>query len=772
MTRLLARALTVTAFRLLAIGHLSLGLALWGLVSAPALAAESPKIVGAHLGLGDGYKVGFWAPLRVVVEGGDAPVGVTVLAITPDSDGVGVATTTPSARPFSTQPGVKSEERLYVRVGQQNAPIEVRVYADGRQIDRRVFPVTNGDFEKIKAGKELPLANSAINRLFVQLGADVGAAFESDAEGYGAVGNAATLITNPDDLPPDAIGYDGVDAVVLTTGARALDASAGWLGQLTANDPRLSALVEWVRGGGRLVLSCGAASATMLAEGGPLAELLPGDYAGPSSIADTSAIERFADVSGAPDMGVINQGVGTLNLALVENPRGQVLAHAGRTATETPLVIRAPVGFGEVTFVAFDLDAPAIANWNGRDALVRQLLRLPFNPPDESRRYGDWRVWQQDLVNTLLAKLDDEFVGVRTTPFLAIVGLVVLYLLLIGPGDYFFVKNVLRRVEATWVTFPILVAATSAAAYFGAYWLKGDKLRVNQVEIIDIDTADGATRGRLITHLFSPTAKRYDVSLAPKTLTGESMTPTASGTAWLGKPSMGLGGMQSSSSNSQSGVAPNYQIDATPLVAGPLQGPTVAGMPVQVWSTKTLVSRYSGETGRVVESQLAPDGGGLVEGSVTNDTGIDLADCRLLYGTWAWKLGAMGDGETKSVDPGVSPLRITTLLGKASETNPYARNNRWTTIAAMGDALSVGSLTSSDGEAASRYLHDLDLANHLAAGKAILLAQIDDGPRTELVRAEGPLVELGENEETLPSQRSWVFVRFLLPIEKTGPDEE
>ena len=51
-------------------------------------------------------------------------------------------------------------------------------------------------------------------------------------------------------------------------------------------------------------------------------------------------------------------------------------------------------------------------------------------------------------MNSLLAKLDNEFVGVRTAPFLGIVGLVALYLLLIGPGDYFFVKNVLRRVEA------------------------------------------------------------------------------------------------------------------------------------------------------------------------------------------------------------------------------------------------------------------------------------------------------------------------------------
>lgn len=756
--RVACRAFAVTALCLVA----------WGLVGSAPVAAENPKIAGARLGLGDGYKLGCWAPLRVSVKGGDAPLGVTVMAITPDSDGVGVATTTPGGRPLSTQPGAVSEDQLYVRVGQQNAPIEVRLYADGKQIDRRVFPVSGGDAEKVESGQELPLPSTSVDRLFVLLGANVGAGFDPEGTGGGDIGNSASLVTDVDALPRDAIGYDSVDAVLLVTGSRSSDASAGWLGGLTAGDARVRALVQWVRGGGRLVLSCGAASAAMLAEGGPLAELLPGDYVGPGAIADTSPIERYADVAGAPVVGAVNQRSGTLTLALVENPRGVVLAHAGRTASETPLVIRSPLGFGEVTFVAFDLDAPAITGWNGRESIVRQLLRLPVAPPSDSRPNDGW--WQrQDLVDFLVAKLDDEFVGVRTAPFLAIVGLVVLYLLLIGPGDYFFVKNVLRRVEATWVTFPILVAATSAAAYFGAYWLKGDKLRVNQLEIVDVDSTDGATRGFLLTHLFSPSAQRYDLSLAPKSLLGRPLEPTATGTAWLGKTGLGLGGMQSSGSDRLTGVTPNYQVDATPLVAGVKSEATVVGMPVQVWSTKSLVSRYMGATERVVAAQLAPDGGGLVEGAVTNDTGVRLADCRLLYGTWAWKLGALGDGETKRVDPSVSPVRITTLLGRARGSNP---SSRWTTIEEMGDALSVGSLASGQSDAASRYLHDLDLANHLATGKAILLARVEDGPRSELVRPDGPLVVEGnggnkDHEEANDvRRRSWVFVRFILPVDE------
>ncbi|TWT94808.1 hypothetical protein Pla108_36590 [Botrimarina colliarenosi] len=751
MTRLARRAVTVAA--LLAVALHAMG--------AAALAAEKPKIVGAHLGLGDGYKLGCWAPLRVEVEGGDTPLAVTVLAITPDNDGVGVATSAPGGRPLSTEPGRVSEERLYVRIGQQNAPVEVRIYADGREVDRHLFPVNGGDPAKLASGEELPLPQAATDRLIVQAGADVGVTPPEYELQASQTTTAVTLIDDAADLPRDAIGYDGVNQLVLVAGSRAGGAQGSWLGALTPSDDRVRALVEWVKSGGRIVVSCGAGAPALLAPGGPLAEFSPGDFVGPSSIAVATAIERFTD---APDAESIDLRGGALNVASFENARGQVLAFAGRSVDETPLIFRTPLGFGEVTFVAFDLDAPLIVGWKGRPPLLRRLLGIAGDAASTQPTYNQGWYNGQDLVNVLLARLDNLFTGVRTAPFLAIVGLVALYLLLIGPGDYFFVKKVLGRVEATWVTFPLLVALTSAAAYYGAYWLKGDRLRVNYLEIIDVDTTSGQSRGLLVTHLFSPRAERYDLSLAPKTLAGEPLTPTSLATAWLGKPGHGLGGMQTYRGNDQTGVRPNYQIDATPLVTGVERHANLVGLPVQVWSTKSLVASYGGPIDRAVDSRLAPNRDGLIEGNLTNDTGVELSNCRLLYGSWAWKLGELVDGETVTVDPSISPLKITTLLGKVeSLSNPYANQNRWKTIPAIGDALSAGAMVTANGEPASRYLTDRDLTHHLAAGRALLLATLDDGPRSELVRPDCPLVSDEENAKE-PSRRSWVFARFILPV--------
>lgn len=739
--------------------------ALFALIATVAVGAERPRIAGAWLGVGEAYKIGAWAPLRVRVEGGSRPEAVSLVAITTDSDGVGVATEAPGKRPLSTEPGIASDDRLYVRVGQQNAPVEVRLYAEGKEIDRRVLAVGEGDPEEVAAGKALPLPNAATDRVILQAGTNLSPASDEDQGATGFVPVAWPVVTRLEDLPRDAIGYDGIDVVLLVAGARAAG-GGGWLAELTADDPRVKALVEWVEAGGRLVLSCGSAGADLVAPGGPLATFLPADFVGPGSISDPSGIEQLAEVA---DGGSIDLAGGALPITKLAAPRGVVLASVGQSADQAPLVVRAPRGFGETTFVAFDLDAPPLAAWKGRQTLVRRLSVADFEFLGAAPPQPMANPFVGDLLDSLLARLDREFTGVRSAPFLAVVGLVLLYLLLIGPGDYYFVKKVVGRVEATWVTFPLIVAVTSAAAYAGAYWLKGDRLRVNTLEVIDVDAASGRVRGTLVTHLFSPRAARYDLSLEARSIGGAPVDPQAYSTAWLGKPGYGLGGMQARSAGGASAVRPQYRIDATPLI-GSTREPQVAGLPVQVWSTKSLVSDYLAATDRLIDARLTPDGSGLVEGTLTNDTGAGLTDCRLLYGPWAWRLGDLGDGETTTVDPSVSPVRVTTLLAPiAAAETPYSQSQRVEgSVEVLADAFSVGSLASGGGAMRSnRCLHKLDLGRLLGNGRALLLARLGDGPRSELTRPDGPLVPAESDASPEgPPRRSWVAVRFILPVEE------
>ena len=103
-------------------------------------------------------------------------------------------------------------------------------------------------------------------------------------------------------------------------------------------------------------------------------------------------------------------------------------------------------------------------------------------------RFNRWVV--SDLGGQLRAALE-QFPGVRLIPFGWVAFFIFLYILLIGPGDYFFLKKVLKRMELTWITFPTIVVTVSLLAYYAAYLFKGNDLLVNQVDVVDVDQVDG-----------------------------------------------------------------------------------------------------------------------------------------------------------------------------------------------------------------------------------------------------------------------------------------
>ena len=312
-----------------------------GWFETPARGAEKPRIVGAHLGLGDQYKLGCWAPLRLAVEGGDTPLAVNSVAITPDSDGVGVATMAPAGRPLATEPGSVATDTVYIRVGQRYTSITTQLLAEGRVVDRRTFPIDySASAEGVKAGEAFNGATGSTERLYLLLG---GGAFDLSAtllasldavDGYRTIESA--YLSDATELPRDAIGYDGFDAVVLV----AAGGGADWLAGVTPEDPRIEALADWVESGGRLIVSCGAGSQELLSDDGPLSGFVPGEYVGPGSLASAAAIEKYADA--AEDAGAIPMRGGSLPISQIESPVGTVEAFAGQTTTESPLVIRTP----------------------------------------------------------------------------------------------------------------------------------------------------------------------------------------------------------------------------------------------------------------------------------------------------------------------------------------------------------------------------------------------------------------------------------------------
>jgi hypothetical protein len=234
----------------------------------------------------------------------------------------------------------------------------------------------------------------------------------------------------------------------------------------------------------------------------------------------------------------------------------------------------------------------------------------------------------------------DTFDGVPVISFGWIAFLIVLYILLIGPIEYFFLKRVLGRLELTWITFPIIVLTVSLAAYFTAYSMKGRDLKINKIDVVDVDPASGRVYGSTWFTIFSPRIDNYTLAVTP----GEGWTtdadPDGTVISWLGAPRGGRASL----------LRRNYRYHSDEHgVADGLEK-----VPIQVWSTKSFVANWSGPldpAAPIIESRLEhPPGDPLSAiGTIMNRLPVPLlSDCVAFYGGEAYPIpgGTIRSGET------------------------------------------------------------------------------------------------------------------------------
>ena len=274
----------------------------------------------------------------------------------------------------------------------------------------------------------------------------------------------------------------------------------------------MQALDEWVRMGGRLVLCVGAQADEVLAADSPLRQFAPGRL---EKMVPLRQTECVGDLLRQP-LGRCRRPArrhGSLRVPRLADVQGTVEAREA----DLPLVIRTARGFGQVIFVAADLDRPPLSEWPDRPLLVAKLLDCPPSRAEESdENAAMMHFGYNDLAGQLRSALD-RFTGVRLAPFWLVAGLIVVYLLLIGPGDYFFLRKVVGRMEWTWLTFP---AGRGAGVSGGlSCWPTGSKaieLKVNQVDLVDVDAASGRMRGTAWLNVFSPRMESFNLSVRPR----------------------------------------------------------------------------------------------------------------------------------------------------------------------------------------------------------------------------------------------------------------
>ncbi len=179
-------------------------------------------------------------------------------------------------------------------------------------------------------------------------------------------------------------------------------------------------------------------------------------------------------------------------------------------AEDFPLVLTAKRGRGQVTVLTFSPSKEPFLSWENKAWFWAKLNRLST----------EW-FQEQDIDRFGGMSLDGVFGSliesrqVQKLPVSWLLLLLAVYLVVIGPLDYWCLKAINRQMF-TWVTFPVYVVLFSLLIYFIGYRLRAGDTEWSELHIIDANLAGeqqptAKLRGRTYMSIYSPVNAYYNM---------------------------------------------------------------------------------------------------------------------------------------------------------------------------------------------------------------------------------------------------------------------
>lgn len=701
--------------------------------------ADDVTIDGVGIGIHGWYRVGRLTQVVINLtsptEYRDARLEVTL------PDGEGISSTFVST--VTIQSGVNRLGTI-AKTGRVDSSLLVRLLdGSGRVIANRVIP-----------SDELPDAVQGSQNLVLTLGSDIGTskALLSRREKAGQE-TIHGPIEDAGALPDHWLGYDGVSLVIMPASRAGLAPSM--------SDEQIEALAQWVRMGGRLLLSSGASSPEMIGNNGRLVRFAPGDFDRVMMQRQSNGLESFAGATKRSLSSYVADGELSFRIPMVslKNVKGNILVSEGIGAERSPMIIRSSFGLGHVIFVATDIDQPPMSLWlDGRqnilDKLLDEALGETRREENDSQFANLTQIGFNDLTGQLRAAMD-QFPGVRLVPFSWIAILVGLYIVLIGPVDYFMLRRMQSRFSLTWITFPTMVVLGCILAWWLTQHWKGQALRINQVDVVDIDSESGQMRTVTWAHLFSPKSRKHNLALENTNHVLKIAEPTGHVTSWQGLPGTSFGGMNNQRMNN-TGIDYRFECD---LDDDSNQSITVVGMPIDVFASRSLAGLSWGQVDLPAMPPLVADSDRQLIGTVRNPLPVALKGPRLCFGRWVYPLPTLAPEGSVQLDRFSKVKTIDGMLTKTQvdqdfkdRSQPWDRKsfdtNRIMEMMMLHKAAGGTKYTS----LLHRFQGEIDFTDHLNQGHALLIGQTDD-PQTRIIAPEK--VQQSETQ---------TWIRILLPV--------
>jgi hypothetical protein len=612
----------------------------------------------------EGFKPGMWTPVLVKLtedEDGeiklpvalDRSVSGEILIETADNDGV--VNTYPQK--FNQRLDEKESELYvlaYAKVGSRNPDIRISVKSGNQTYSAGSSKSYNGlqigSHLYLLLGESLPDFRDALVHM-----AQAGGGMPQQPIGKGGQPASTDKNTHPryavwennvQLLPAQWFGYSAVDLAILPT------ATEDFLKKLVGVDDKgtdqLKALAEWVRRGGRLVISVSPANlqhVQRLLTSKVWQPALPRVLREENKLIKVQPLLGLQNWSEALSEPFVNMPEGGATIVQLERPAQVEVEKMSDGDDPKPLIVRFPHGMGSIVILAFDVKNEPWSSWKGRFKFWAKVVRR-FAPDSGGQAFDDAAFgggnagYGQDITTMLHDELD-KFDSPAVS-FGWVVLFIFIYILVVGPVDYLLLKFVFKRLELTWITFPAVVVTVSVLAYFTAYALKGKELKINKIDLIDIDMRShldssnqpaGATAyGTTWFTILSPRIQNYTIGIEPVAkpwLLVETKKQPPATVSWLGRTEVaGVGGMGRGRSQGLFNRTYSFEADAVGL----------RDVPIPVWTTKAFTASWAARFEQLpLEVDLHYDAGRneILTGTIKSNLPFVLQDIGIVYkGKW------------------------------------------------------------------------------------------------------------------------------------------
>ena len=552
-------------------------------------------------------------------------------------------------------------------------------------------------------------------------------------------------------LPDIAVAYESIDYLLLTD-------------RFAMSPAQTAAIQDWVRVGGNLLVSAGnSVVALNKTDLGAWLNPIFGIGAEPTLTRDLTSLQGY--VQGANRLENNRQPV---PMAVLQ--RGQTLPEVD--SLSGLLIGRQSVGTGVVTFIAVDLNQRPVNRWPSLPQLYETLIlgeKLTMRSGKASRNRRISQSGVSDLATQMMAAVDATSDDGRWSTW-GVMGIIVGWLLLIGPIDYLLVTRILRRPHLTWVTFPSLIIGGATVIY--AFAPDSQLLQLNQWHVVDVTPENGQSHitARSWMSVSSPQTMRADIEAVPSLVGGTSSKSPARLT-WAGRPEDVYGGMYRTG-----GIALGRQY----YTHEGFDDGRLTGVPFLTNGSRSLIAEWNSESKTLIDAQLTVSGFGLLTGTFSHKLPFTISDWIIVYGNRVYRTRADADSTSQlssddvwdSNSSDIFPFDLKTWLngarivqtegddrpsnrGSTRVNTPYDKSSTDPHyILTMTSLFDVAGGSDYTGLAQSLLRH-MELSDTIRLNHAVLIG-LTDTPATSLV----------VGNETITPTTSRTVVRLILPVNR------